>query len=168
MEAFNVDFCTNWCKFCSDQCPNKVNWFCPSSSTPGDKCWCWRSQHKYFRGKGGHLISANTPCLSLTEVFKKQFRYFLCLQDITPSEPPLCVLLCKTNLYPHFFVSWKLNVWLEKLILHLVPSKNVCVLSCYNGPLLPKIGHSKEQSKKSQSASLKAVLVAVDMPNFYH
>ena len=50
--------------------------------------------------------------VQIREIFNEQVKISLCHQDITPSDPPP----------PHVF--WKLNLWLAKQILHLVPSKN--------------------------------------------
>ena len=53
----------------------------------------------------------------------------------------LMVFLRIKKFTPIFF--WKLNLWLPKRILHLVPLKNLSFLSSYNGLLFPLIDYSK-------------------------
>ena len=55
--------------------------------------------------------------------------------------PPRMVFLRIKKFTPIFF--WKLNLWLPKRILHLVPLKNLSFLSSYNGLLFPLIDYSK-------------------------
>ena len=71
-----------------------------------------------------------TDADQLSEILKKNM-YFLCPEDTKPSDDR--------------FWGWKLNLWLLKQILRLDPSKNLYVLSCYNGFLFHKLTNQRDE-----------------------
>ena len=82
--------------------------------------WQTQSQNLAFR------------CFDLRGVFKKQLRYFLCLQNITPSFLEIESMIAKTN-----------------FTLGSIEEKKK--LSRFNGPLLPWIDHSKGRGNHQSS-----------------
>ena len=93
---------------------------------------------------GVHIWHTFTKNIWVREGVRKKTLYFLwsfAKPPLGPPLPPRYGLFTDKKNYPYFF--WKLNLWLPKRILHLVPLKNLSFLSSYNGLLFPLIDYSK-------------------------
>ena len=124
----------NFCRFLAEKNdqkqPKKAKKWKSAKISPNDAKRSIQKPILTFLGNFGSVqvalvISFRRKCHFLREIFKNEDRDFLHPGTRSPRTPPPPFVsnFAEKKLTPIFF--WKLNLWLPKRILHLVPLKNL-------------------------------------------